>query len=84
MARVHEINDSVLDAWRRWNIDDGLVNQRGDRQGLDLPRHQLQAGMHTGLSVLLNPRLDEYHCATQDSPGFRVIVYKDFYIVRHY
>lgn len=38
----------------------------------ETPRKQKVPGKSFGLSILLNPDLDEYFCTTSDSVGFRV------------
>jgi hypothetical protein len=71
--REQRLNDSVVEAWSKWNIDKNLIDESGNhKDGLELPRHQEKAGMNTGLSFLINPQLSQYHCTGQDSAGFRV------------
>ena len=64
-AEVHE--------WAKWDprkkglfLDENFANE--------YPRRQWRAGKTYGLSVLLNPNLEEYFCSASDSKGFRVSV----------
>ena len=62
--------------WENWNLDrDGLlITEEKDENGIfrEFPRRQKRAGKSFGLSILLDPDLDEYFCTTSDSIGFRV------------
>jgi len=70
------INASVAEAWRNWNIDEHLVevmaDQKKGRTGEEYPRHQKKAGVWSGLSILVDPQLSEYHCVQGTGYGFRV------------
>lgn len=40
--------------------------------------HFKGSGSHMGLTVLVNVNLDEYHCSTTNSAGFKVIHIETF------
>ncbi|CAL8117104.1 unnamed protein product [Orchesella dallaii] len=63
----------VADKWE-WD-GEGLVKSRGKEAPQnypDFPRRQKIPGQSFGLSILLNPGLEEYFCTTSDSHGFRM------------
>jgi len=81
------MNESEWTAWSQWNIDDDLIvpqDMVGSKKRLDVPRHQQQPGMHQGLSIVVNPELDEYKCPATDSEGFRVGVLLAFSLQLYY
>lgn len=60
--------------WQEWNKEsatdvDGIL-LKGYKGSF--PRRQMESGKSFGLSLLLNPRLEEYFCTSSDSTGFRV------------
>jgi hypothetical protein len=61
--------------WADWNIDKNLIENVGNEVNYeDIPRHQRKAGFSSGLSIVVNPQLNEYYdeCKAQDGHGFRV------------
>lgn len=66
--------------WSVWDIENnGLLDDGDETQDRGhertYPRRQLKAGKTSGLSILLNPQLNEYFCTSSDSQGFRVKAY---------
>lgn len=65
-----------ISAWSKWDIvKNGLLldNKHYDPSKTPpFPRRQNRAGKSSGLSVLLNPDLQEYFCTSSDSHGFQV------------
>lgn len=62
-----------IDEWSAWDYEKhGLLIQDAEKTKT-YPRRQSRAGKSSGLSVLLNPDLDDYFCTSSDSQGFRVI-----------
>ena len=67
----------VIEEWKKSDLDiDSLLLKAEDVEaGIDIPsypRRIRRAGKPYGLSILLNPGLDEYYCTTSDSTGFQV------------
>ncbi len=67
-----------IEEWSAWDYEKhGLLikDQGNSTKTTTYPRRQYRAGKSSGLSVLLNPDLDEYFCTSSDSQGFRVRAY---------
>ncbi|XP_035705890.1 pickpocket protein 28-like isoform X2 [Folsomia candida] len=60
--------------WSAWDYEnDGLLIRDSEKLSRTYPRRQYRAGRSSGLSVLLNPDLDDYFCTSSDSQGFRLV-----------
>jgi len=72
-------NEPYLDEWKKADLRmDRLAFANVPIAGKNpflgkFPRQQLHSGRSYGLSVLLNPALEEYHCTNTDSIGFQVL-----------
>lgn len=67
--------------WKQWDIDDHLIDLNNGKSksnnktiDIDVPLHQKESGMRTGLSLLLNAdlRIADPECKSIDGSGFRV------------
>ena len=66
-----------LKAWKDFNFNVDKLSFASENKPLGytagaLPRQQLRSGKSFGLSVLLDPDLDDYFCTNTDSMGFQV------------
>lgn len=66
------ISPEDLESWKKFNLDDALMEKVGRGQKEKFPRRQSKAGQSSGLSLLLYPAIDEYFCASHDAYGYRV------------
>jgi len=67
----------VRKQWETYKINNGILEKGspppdGDN---DYPKHQSKAGQGSGLSMVLNPEINEYFCSGHDSYGFRVSLF---------
>ena len=78
------IDEDIVNRWSNWNVKDGYsepgthpVIKHGDNieevlKNESLPRRVITAGLHAGLTVVLNVEKDEYYCSGSESVGFKV------------
>ncbi|OXA51864.1 Pickpocket protein 28 [Folsomia candida] len=66
------ISPEDLESWKKFNLDDALMEKVGRGQKEKFPRRQSKAGQSSGLSLLLYPAIDEYFCASHDAYGYRI------------
>ena len=78
------IDEEVVKKWSKWNVHSGYSEKAGhpeNHHGDDveeilknesLPRRVIAAGLHAGLTVILNVEKDEYYCSGAESIGWKV------------
>lgn len=54
-----------------WSPETSYTNKIFD----NIPRRNPGAGVHMGLSIVLNADLDEYFCSSTNSYGFKVLLH---------
>ncbi len=57
--------------WSTWNYEDGFVLSRDT----EYPWRQKRSGLPYGLSMLLDPNIEDYYCPASDSLGLRYILH---------
>ena len=68
-------DEAEVAEWAKWNVEnDGFIFSGEKANRRRYPRRQGRTGKTYGLSILLDPNLDEYFCTTSDAMGFRVTV----------
>lgn len=63
--------EEELRNWSTWNYEDGFVLGASTTR----PWRQKRAGLPYGLSLLLDPNVDDYFCPASDSLGIRYILH---------
>ncbi|CAL8109591.1 unnamed protein product [Orchesella dallaii] len=71
LGTIRNWNESELKLWQKWDYDDGFVLPKT----LERPYRQKRAGMPYGLSILVDPNVDDYYCPVSDSTGVRFILH---------
>lgn len=73
----HGLRDDpeIIESWKQADIDiDNLIATGEDKDKREYPRRQKYPGRGGGLSILLEPDLDEYFCTNTDSEGYIVSI----------
>ena len=78
------IDEELEKRWSKWDIHNGYTEKAGHpiiHHGEDvdeilknesLPRRVIAAGLHAGLTVILNVEKEEYYCSGAESIGWKV------------
>lgn len=66
-----------------WSLENGFPTPlMGDEN--KIPRRPLGAGVHLGLTIILDAQIDQYYCSSTRSVGFKVVIIKivmmDFHV----
>ena len=85
------MDEATKKRWSNWNVKDGylevarhpLINKGDDAEEIlkneTLPRRVITAGLHAGLTIVLNVDKDEYFCSGSESVAFKVSQICDFF-----
>lgn len=71
---LKRIPPSDIQDWKNFVNEDLIVKDLDKLASMNYPKHQKSGGKPFGLSVLVNPELDEYStCTSNDGWGFKVM-----------
>ncbi|CAL8128768.1 unnamed protein product [Orchesella dallaii] len=73
-------NNSVTEEWSNWKYDEGFVFSRldidSDKPYQDFPVKQQGPGKPYGLSILIDPLIDDFYCPMSDAEGMVFTLHK--------
>ena len=81
------IDENEVKRWSNWNVKDGYskpgehpeIHHGDDIEEIfkdePLPRRVIAAGLHAGLTVVLNVEKEEYYCSGAESIGWKVSLF---------
>lgn len=71
---MRDLPEEVIEEWKAFGRDDLIQRDMDKVAKIKYPKHQKAGGRQYGLTVLVNPNLQEYStCTTNDGWGFKVV-----------